>query len=93
MFVVIGWVLVIGSVIGSFMGVGGHLKALLQPFELLCIFGAAIGAFVVSNPIATLKKTLKVIPTAFKGGGYSKRNTCSSSRCSTSCFKKRARKA
>ncbi|KLU25859.1 flagellar motor stator protein MotA [Caballeronia mineralivorans] len=72
MFVAIGWVLVIGSVIGSFMGVGGHLKALFQPFELLCIFGAAVGAFVVSNPVATLKKTLKVIPSAFKAGGYSK---------------------
>jgi chemotaxis protein MotA len=72
MFVIIGWVLVLGSVIGSFIGVGGHLAALLQPFELLCIFGAAIGAFVVSNPIATLRKTLKSVPTAFKGGGYSK---------------------
>jgi chemotaxis protein MotA len=72
MFVVIGWVVVIGSVIGSFLGVGGHLVALFQPFELLCIFGAAMGAFVVSNPVTTLKKTLKVIPTAFKTGGYSK---------------------
>jgi chemotaxis protein MotA len=72
MFVVIGWVVVIASVIGSFLGVGGHLLALLQPFELLCIFGAAIGAFVVSNPVSTLKKTLKIIPTAFKTGGYSK---------------------
>ena len=72
MFVVIGWVVVIGSVIGSFLGVGGHLAALFQPFELLCIFGAAIGAFVVSNPVATLKATLKAIPTAFKAGGYSK---------------------
>ena len=72
MFVVIGWVVVIGSVIGSFLGVGGHLAALFQPFELLCIFGAAMGAFVVSNPVTTLKKTLKVIPSAFKSGGYSK---------------------
>jgi chemotaxis protein MotA len=72
MFVVIGWVVVIGSVIGSFLGVGGHLVALFQPFELLCIFGAAVGAFVVSNPVTTLKKTLKVLPTAFKKGGYSK---------------------
>ena len=72
MFVIIGWVLVLASVIGSFVGVGGHLAALVQPFELLCIFGAAIGAFVVSNPIATLKKTRKAIPTAFKAGGYSK---------------------
>jgi chemotaxis protein MotA len=72
MFVAIGWLLVIGSVLGSFLGVGGHLPALLQPFELLCIFGAAIGAFVVSNPTSTLKKTLKAIPKCFKGGGYTK---------------------
>ncbi|MDR5753953.1 MULTISPECIES: flagellar motor stator protein MotA [unclassified Caballeronia] len=72
MFVVIGWVLVIGSVIGSFVGVGGHLAALVQPFELLCIFGAAIGAFVVSNPTATLKKTLKALPSIFKSGAYTK---------------------
>ena len=72
MFVAIGWVLVIGSVIGSFVGVGGHVLALLQPFEVLCIFGAAIGAFVVSNPTSTLKKTIKAIPSCFKTGGYTK---------------------
>jgi chemotaxis protein MotA len=72
MFVVIGWVVVIGAVIGSFVGEGGHLPALLQPFELVCIFGAAIGAFVVSNPVTTIKKTVKSLPTCFKGGGYSK---------------------
>ncbi|SAK99296.1 flagellar motor stator protein MotA [Caballeronia ptereochthonis] len=72
MFVIIGWVVVIGSVIGSFLGVGGHLAALVQPFELLCIFGAAIGAFVVSNPTSTLKKTLQALPKVFKGGGYTK---------------------
>ncbi|MFK4445771.1 chemotaxis protein MotA [Caballeronia udeis] len=72
MFVVIGWVVVIGSVIGSFLGVGGHLLALFQPFELLCIFGAAIGAFVVSNPLTTLKKTIEVLPSAFKASKYSK---------------------
>jgi chemotaxis protein MotA len=72
MFVAIGWVLVLGSVIGSFVGVGGHLPALIQPFELLCIFGAALGAFVVGNPVTTLKKTLKSLPTCFKGGRYTK---------------------
>ncbi|MCX5545187.1 MotA/TolQ/ExbB proton channel family protein [Paraburkholderia sp. CNPSo 3076] len=72
MFVAIGWIVVLGSVIGSFVGVGGHLPALVQPFELLCIFGAALGAFVVSNPTATLGKTLKALPTCFKGGGYTK---------------------
>lgn len=32
MLVAIGWIVVIGSVIGSFVGVGGHVPALLQPF-------------------------------------------------------------
>ncbi|MDQ7977281.1 flagellar motor stator protein MotA [Paraburkholderia sp. SARCC-3016] len=72
MFVAIGWIVVVGSVIGSFVGVGGHLPALIQPFELLCIFGAAIGAFVVGNPATTLVKTLKSLPSCFKGGRYTK---------------------
>lgn len=72
MFVVIGWVVVIGAVIGSFVGEGGHLPALLQPFELICIFGGAIGAFVVSNLVTTINKTIKSLPTCFKGGGYTK---------------------
>jgi chemotaxis protein MotA len=72
MFVAIGWIVVVGSVIGSFVGVGGHLPALIQPFELLCIFGAAIGAFVVGNPVSTLTKTLKSQPSCFKGSNYTK---------------------
>jgi chemotaxis protein MotA len=72
MFVIIGWVVIIGCVIGSFVGEGGHIAALLQPFELVCIFGAAIGAFIVSNPTSTLKKTLQTFPKIFKGGGYTK---------------------
>ncbi|RKP45597.1 flagellar motor stator protein MotA [Trinickia fusca] len=72
MFVAIGWVVVLFSVIGSFVFEGGHLMALLQPFELLCIFGAAFGAYVVSNPVSTLKKTLKALPTCFHGPRYDK---------------------
>jgi chemotaxis protein MotA len=72
MFVTIGWVVILLSVIGSFVLEGGHLPALLQPFELLCIFGAALGAFVVSNPVTTLKKTAKSLPLCFKSRGYGK---------------------
>ncbi len=73
MFVIIGWVVVVGAVIGSFVGAGGHVAALLQPFELMCIFGASIGAFVVSNPVSMLKAVLKAIPTCFAGGGFNKK--------------------
>jgi chemotaxis protein MotA len=72
MFVIIGWVILMGCVMGSYVLGGGHLAALLQPFELMCIFGAATGAFVVSSPVKTLKATGRAIPACFKGGGYSK---------------------
>ena len=39
MFVAIGWVVVIGSVIGSFLGVGGHLLALFSRSNC-CAFSA-----------------------------------------------------
>ena len=73
MFVAIGWVVVVGAVIGSFIGAGGHVAALVQPFELLCILGASIGAFVVSNPLKTLKATIGVIPKCFAGAAYNKK--------------------
>lgn len=72
MLVVVGFVIVLGCVIGSFLGEGGHIAALLQPLELLCILGSAIGAFVVSNPSTTLKATLSALPKCFKGASYSK---------------------
>jgi chemotaxis protein MotA len=73
LFVIIGWVIVVVCVIGSFIGAGGHVAALIQPFEMLCIFGGAIGAFVVSNPVKTLKATMAALPQCFKGGRYSKK--------------------
>jgi len=69
MFVIIGWVVLMGCVMGSFVLGGGHVASLIQPFELMCIFGAASGAFVVSSPMKTLKATLKAVPACFKGGG------------------------
>ena len=55
MLVIIGYVVVVGSVLGGFMLHGGKLAALFQPFELMIIAGAAIGAFVVSNNVKVLK--------------------------------------
>ncbi|KKB63801.1 flagellar motor protein MotA [Robbsia andropogonis] len=72
MFVIIGMVLVVGCVVGSFIGAGGHIAALIQPLELLCILGAASGAFVISNPGKTIKATLGALPKAFKGNAFTK---------------------
>lgn len=72
MLVIVGWVVVLVAVFGSFILGGGHILALLQPFEFMCIFGAAIGAFVVSNPPKTLKAVLKALPSCFKSQDYDK---------------------
>jgi chemotaxis protein MotA len=50
MFQILGSVMVLGCVIGGFVLEGGHLLALWHPTEILIIVGAALGAFMTSNP-------------------------------------------
>ncbi|KRA46169.1 flagellar motor stator protein MotA [Devosia sp. Root635] len=68
----IGIVIVIGAVIGGYLGVGGHMYVLWQPFEFVIILGAAIGAYVIGNTGPVLKQTLGVFATLFKGPKYNK---------------------
>ncbi len=72
MLVVIGYVVVLGSIFGGFAMAGGHLGALWQPLELLMIFGGAMGAFFVGNNMVTIKATMKDLPGLLKGAKYSK---------------------
>lgn len=70
MLVLIGLCVVILSVFGGFALSGGHLLALFQPFELMMIGGAALGSFIVSNDIRSIKMTLKAIGSILKGSHY-----------------------
>jgi len=72
MFVIIGYIIVIGSVFGGFALAGGHLASLLQPIELLMIGGAAAGAFVAANGVKAIKATIKALPTLLKGSKFNK---------------------
>ena len=72
MLVIVGYVIVIGSVFGGFALAGGHLGSLVQPVELLMIGGAALGAFFVGNSNKAIKATMKALPTVFKGNNYNK---------------------
>lgn len=72
MFIIIGYLIVLGSVFGGFMIAGGHLAALFQPVELLMIGGAAVGAFLAGNNGKAVKATIKALPTILKGSKYSK---------------------
>ena len=73
MLVIIGYLVVMGSVFGGFALSGGHLAALLQPLELLMIAGAAAGAFLVGNDGKVIKATVKALPSLLKGSKFSKR--------------------
>ena len=72
MFVIIGYIVICGTIFGGYAMGGGHLGGLWQPLELLMIFGGAFGAFVVGNDNKALKATLKSLPTLFKGSKYNK---------------------
>lgn len=52
---VIGLIIAVGSLLGGYAALGGHLEVLVQPFEFLIIGGAALGIFIVANPFATIK--------------------------------------
>ena len=53
---IIGAVVVIACVFGGFMLHGGKLLAIWQPSELLIIGGAAIGGFLIANPMNVVKR-------------------------------------
>ena len=72
MALIIGYIIVIASVLGGFALAGGHLGSLLQPVELIMIGGSAAGAFFISNPPKVIKAVFKAIPTLFKGSRHSK---------------------
>lgn len=72
MLILIGYVIVLGSVFGGFAMAGGHLAALFQPLELLMIGGGALGAFFVGNNGKAIKATKAALPKAFKGSKYTR---------------------
>ena len=64
--ILIGIVITLGCVLGGFMAMGGHIHVLVQPWEAVIICGAALGTFVVANPMKTVKDTGKAMLEAFK---------------------------
>ena len=74
MLIIVGFVVVILSVIGGFIGSHGKLAALWQPYEFVIIGGAAIGAFLVATPIKTVKQTIAAATGVLKGPRYAKQD-------------------
>jgi chemotaxis protein MotA len=58
---IIGLVIAVGSILGGYAALGGHLEVLVQPYEFLIIGGSSLGIFIVANPLATIKDSGKAV--------------------------------
>jgi len=67
---IVGSVVVLVSVLGGFLLEGGHLLALWHPTEILIIVGAALGAFMTSNPPKISKQAFAQALAIPKGPRY-----------------------
>ncbi len=69
MFALIGIAVIFIMVFGGYMLAGGKMGIILKalPFEMIMIGGAALGAFLLSNDLATVKHTMRDVGKVFKG--------------------------
>lgn len=72
MFLLIGCVIVVACTFGGYVAMGGKLGVLWQPFEVVIICGAALGAFIIASTPPVLKGTAGALGKAFKGPKYKK---------------------
>lgn len=72
MFIILGYLIVFFSVFGSFVALGGSLGALYQPFELLLIGGAAVGAYFAAASGRSISLLIKAMGGAMKKTPYNK---------------------
>jgi len=72
MLVIGGYIIIFASVLGGYVAAGGHLHALVQPFEFVIIIGAAFGAFLVTNTGKVSKGVFKLLPSVLKGSKFTK---------------------
>jgi len=64
---VLGIVIVLGAIAGGYLMEHGRIAVLVQPAELVIIFGAAIGTVVTANPLPTLMRIAGGIAGVFAG--------------------------
>ena len=72
MFAIIGAIIVLASVIGGFLIEKGNLSVIIQPVEMLIIFGAAIGGFIIASPVKVIKAVIGGVLKILSGKAYSK---------------------
>ncbi len=70
----IGALIVIVGVFGGYVLAGGHLHVVFQPYEVMIIFGAAIGGLIIGNPLNTVKACVRMSFRAMTSKGPTKQD-------------------
>jgi chemotaxis protein MotA len=68
----IGILIVFGAIVGGYLMEHGNLKVLVQPAELVIIFGAAVGTVLVANPLPIVMGIISRLKGVVAGGPYTK---------------------
>lgn len=72
MFVIIGLVVLFGSIFVGYTMHGGQVGVLMQISEFIIICGAALGAALIANGLPTTLATFKAVTGTFKGNPFNK---------------------
>jgi len=72
-FVIVGLVVVFGSILFGYTMHHGHIGVLMQWSEFIIIGGAALGAFLISNPMSVVTASLKNVLALFKPNPYNEK--------------------
>ncbi len=74
MFVIIGFLVVVISIVVGFTVAGGNLILLIQVAEFIVIGGTALGSILIASPLPLIKKIISYIPQTFKSHHISKQD-------------------
>jgi len=69
-FIIVGFVVVFGSIIYGYTSHHGHLAVLWQPSELIIIGGAGLGAYLIGNPMSVVAGSFKSCLALLKPNPY-----------------------
>ena len=85
MFFLLGSIVVVVCVVVGFLLAGGNLLLLWHPTEIIIICGAALGAFMTSNPLKVVKRSFAGAIGLIKPSRYNRADYVDLLNCCTTC--------